>query len=97
MTKPSYDQAVFDAIVELIRDMRSDWDSGDDVPMTAVTRLIADLEFESIDVVYLIAAIEERFSRREIPFQDLLMVSGKYVDDVELGTLAGFVSQIVAG
>ena len=97
MNNFSYDQTVFDAIVELIQDMRSDWDSSEEVSMTAVTRLIADLEFESIDVVYLIAAIEERFSKREIPFQDLLMVAGKYVDDVELGTLASFVSRIVAG
>lgn len=97
MNNQNYDQVVFDAIVELIRDMRSDWDSSEEVSMTAVTRLIADLEFESIDVVYLIAAIEQRFSKREIPFQDLLMVAGKYVDDVELGTLASFVSRIVAG
>ncbi len=59
--------------VSILEDMTSDWDVDCDGGITLETRLIADLAFESIDVVQLIVAIEERFQRRDLPFEKLLM------------------------
>lgn len=80
-------------LIEIVKDMTSDWDIAFEDEMTAETRLIDDLEFESIDVVQLIVAIEERFGRRDFPFEDLLMEDGRYVDDVKLGQFVDFLEQ----
>ena len=63
----------------------------------AETRLIADLGFESIDVVHLIVALEERFQRTDLPFENLLMKDGRYVSDLRVGEVAGFLSRHLAG
>ena len=70
-------------VAEMIDDGRSDF--GLD------TRLAADLEWGSIDIIYLVQAIEERFNRPRMGFQQLLMRDNRYVD-VTIGQLAEFVS-----
>jgi len=78
---------------EILKDMTSDWDIGYDGGIGPDTRLIADLEFESIDVVQLIVAIEERFQRRDLPFEKLLMKDGRYVDEILVSDAVNFLCQ----
>ena len=55
--------------------------------MTIVSDLfgqIGDLGFESIDIVQFVVALEENFKRRDMPFEKLLMIDGRYVDELSV-------------
>lgn len=65
-----------------------DW--GLDAEITAETSLVADLEFDSIDVIQFVVAMENAFQSRKIGFQDLLMQDGRYVDDLTVGQIEAF-------
>lgn len=84
---------VLATLVGIIEEMTSDWDTGFEGQIGADTRLIQDLEFESIDIVQLTVAIETRFGRRDLPFEELLMAEGRYVDELSLGEVARFVEK----
>jgi acyl carrier protein len=77
-------------LVGILKELTSDWDHEFSGSIGADTRLIADLAFESIDVVQLIVAIEEKYQRRDLPFEELLMVDGGYVEEIRVGELVDF-------
>jgi acyl carrier protein len=77
-------------ILRILEDMTSDWEMGFQGKINLETRLVADLGFESIDVVQLSTSIEERFHRLDLPFQKLLMVDGRYIDDLKVADLVNF-------
>ncbi len=60
--------------------------------MTAETKLLADLGFESIDIIQLVVAIQEEIVRRKLSFDALLMKDGRYVDDLSVGQIAGYIA-----
>jgi acyl carrier protein len=86
------EQDVSSQLVGILTDMTSDWDIELDSDINRETRLIADLEFESIDIVELVVAIEQTFKTRGIPFERLLMVDGRYVDDLSVAQVSDFVA-----
>jgi len=77
-------------VIETLQEMTSDWDNEYDEPISAKTRLIGDLAFESIDVVQLIVAVEEEFQSRNLSFEQLLMKDGRYVDEIVVEDLVNF-------
>lgn len=77
-------------LTEILEDMTSDWDMDYDGGIKADTKLISDLEFESIDVVQFILAIEEEFQRKKMPFEKLIMSNGRYVDEIRVGSAVDF-------
>ena len=79
-------------ISERLRDTVADFveDWGLDVAIGPDTRLVEDLEFDSIDVIQLVVAIESAFQVRSLGFQDLLMQGGRYVDDLSIGQIEAF-------
>jgi acyl carrier protein len=79
-------------VSSVIVDMTGDWDIDFEGDIGRHTRLIGDLAFESIDIVQLVVAIEGEFQKRGIPFEKLLMVDGRYVDDLTVGDMADFLS-----
>jgi len=83
-------ESILKFISGTLEEMTSDWDSDYDRPIGRDTRLIADLAFESIDVVQLIVAIEEEFQRRDLNFEQLLMSDGRYVDEFRVGDIVDF-------
>ena len=89
MTKIEIGEIV-ERVASILRDMTSDWDLGSEQPIGRETKLMADLAFESIDIVQLIVAIEEHFGKRNLPFDRLLMADGRYVDDLAVGQIANF-------
>lgn len=82
-------------LVSILEDMIKDWDLDTDGGIGRDTRLIGDLAFESIDIVELVVAVEKAFGKRNIPFERLLMVDGRYVDDLTVGQVADFVGRHV--
>lgn len=77
-------------LIALLDDFTQDWDREDEAPMTRQTKLLADLGFESIDIIQLAVAIEEDITHRKVPFDQLLMSNGRYVDDLSIGQIADF-------
>jgi acyl carrier protein len=83
------DRAVAE-VVAILEDMTRDWEVEYSPGITPQTRIMSDLGAESIDIVMLIVAIEERFNRPGLPFEQLLMVDGRYVDDLSIEQVADF-------
>lgn len=89
-------QAVRDGVIGLLEGMVADWGQ-EGAAVTPETRLVADLEFASVDVIHLAVAIEEHFHRPRMGFQELLMKDGRYVDDVTVGHIIEFVAGKLGG
>lgn len=77
-------RATLDSFIE-------DW--GLDATITADTKLVEDLEFDSIDVIQFVVAMESAFQSRSLGFQELLMQGGRYVDDLSVGQIEAFLEQ----
>ncbi len=84
-------------LVEILEEITQDWDTELSGKIGADTSLMNDLTFESIDVVMLIVAIEERFGKTGMPFDELLMVEGRYVEDLRVSELVGFLDRHLNG
>ena len=65
--------------------------------MTLNTRLIGDLEFESIEIVQLAVALGQHFDYEEIPFEELFMRDGDYVEDLTVAQIAAFLRSHLEG
>jgi len=83
-------------LIAILTDMTADWDLSFTGGIQADTRLMADLAFESIDVVQLVVAIEGRFQRRHLHFEQLLMVDGRYVMELQVKEIVDFLFQQLA-
>lgn len=79
-------------LVTLLEDFTQDWDNEFEGKMDRSTKLLADLGFESIDIIQLIVAIEEDITHKKIAFDKLLMKEGRYVDDLAIGQIADFLA-----
>ena len=77
-----------DVLIGVLEDFVQDWDF--DGQITRETHLVADLDFDSIDVIQVVVAVEKAFSTRNLGFQEFLMVDGRYVDDLSVGVIADF-------
>jgi acyl carrier protein len=80
-------------VIEILKELTADWDDLGGGALDAETAIVADLGFESLDVVYMVTAIEERYGRRDLPFEQLLMVDGSYVTDLSVRQIAQFLQQ----
>lgn len=72
----------------------ADW--GLDVEVEDRTSLVQDLEFDSIDVIQFVVAIENAFQSRNLGFQSLLMQDGRYTDDLSVGQIEAFLAKRLA-
>jgi acyl carrier protein len=77
-------------LIEMLKDLTSDWDTGFSGEITGETLLMGDLAFESVDVVHLVVAIQERYGKQNIPFEKLVMENGRYVGDLQVSRIADF-------
>lgn len=85
------EHAILGEILKILENMTLDWEMGFAGKIGPETRLVADLAFESLDVVQLAVAIEEHFKRSGLPFQKLFMtLDGGYVDDVRVSDVVEF-------
>jgi len=87
----TYSKAVIlDAVIRILKDITYDWDLEFGEAIGPETKLITDLGFESIDVVQFVVALEEHFRRRGLPWEEFLMVDGRYVDEIKIDDAATF-------
>jgi acyl carrier protein len=80
-------------LTELVADIVRGW--GYDMPDDTgpATRLVADLGFQSVDLVMLMLSIEAHWDVSGIPFERLLRIDGaRYLDELSLGELARFLT-----
>ena len=77
-------------IIDVVSELTCDWDL-DDVRIAADTLLCADAGFESLDIVQLVVLIEKNLNNPGIPFEQLFMQDGSYMDDVTISQLAAFI------
>ena len=83
---------MFPKIVAILEDFLDGFDTEFDGEITRQTTVLADLGFESIDIIQLGVALEAEIGKRAVPFEKLLMNNGRYVDDLEVGQTLHFVS-----
>ena len=84
--------AYLQKLIALLEDFTQDWDSDFEGEMNADTKLLADLGFESIDIIQLVVAIQEEILKRKLSFDRLLMKDGRYVDDLSIGQIADYLA-----
>jgi acyl carrier protein len=78
------EQKILNDLVKILQDMTADWDIDFNGSIGPETKLIEDLGFESIDVVQFIVAMEEHFQRRGLPWEDIFMMNGRYIDEIKV-------------
>jgi len=83
-------------LIAILTDMTQDWDLAFSDGITPETRLMADLAFESIDVVQLVVAIEAHVQRRHLHFEQLMMVDGRYVQELTVKEIVDFLNKQLA-
>jgi acyl carrier protein len=86
-------EKILQDLIEILETMTSDWDMDVEGSIDKDSRLIADLGFESIDVVQFIVAIEERYQKRGLPYEEFLMVDGRYVDEIRVNDVVEFLAR----
>lgn len=84
-------------LVSILKDMTADWDMEVDEAIGSQTRLVGDLQFESIDIVQFIVAIEEHFKLRGLPWEKFLMTDGRYKDEILVADTVDFLDRNLAG
>lgn len=89
-------QSIQQQLAVLLNDMIQEWDIELLDPIGAETRLIADLGFESVDLMQLIVAIEQAFGVRGLPYEQVLMQNGGYVTEITTRQLADFLHRSTA-
>jgi len=89
-TKNLSKELILKSIIGILKDMTCDCDMELGEAIGADTKLISDLAFGSIDVVQFVIAIEERFKRRGLPFEELVMTDGRYADEIKVSDVVDF-------
>lgn len=77
-------------IISVLNDMTQDWELDSAEGIGPKTGLMNDLEFESIDIVQLAVALEQGFNKKGLPFEQLFMKDGDYVDEIYVSEVVNF-------
>jgi acyl carrier protein len=82
--------AIESKVITVATETIADW--GVDIPggITRETKLVKDLNFESMDIVQFAVGIERAFDRNGLPFEKLFMKDGAYVEDISISELTDF-------
>ena len=83
-------QEIVEDLVHMISDITQDWDLDFGGGLSEQTGLVADLGFQSIDVVMLVGEIHKHYRQRNLPFENVLMVDGRYAEEIRVSDLASF-------
>ncbi len=75
-------------VQEILREKIKKLNSDFSEPLTEETRIVGDLDFESVIIVEFCMAIGKHF-RKKLPFQDLVFQNGKF-QDFTLGQMLTF-------
>lgn len=75
----------------IVGDLIQDWGLEREEGISGSTKLVADLEFASVDIIQLCVATEQHY-RQKMGFQGLLMREGSYVSDLSITQMAEFLA-----
>jgi acyl carrier protein len=90
-------ESITEEVIAILKDMTSDWDIDSfEGEIKADTRLVADLSFESIEIVQLMVALEQHFQLKNLASEKLLMKDGNYVPDQRVGDITAFLQAELA-
>ena len=67
-------------VIATLADLVQDWDIEE--PIEGSTKVVADLGFESIDLIQMVAALERAFKLKGGSLVEMLVADGRYVDDL---------------
>ena len=91
MSTAVHDQAsVTRDLIEILTDMTQDWDTEYEGGIQPADYLMAKLGFRSIDWVYFVTSIEQRYGRTDFPFVQLFVADGKFVGDLPVQAVVDF-------
>lgn len=83
-------QEIQTRLINILTNMMDDWDSDFSDPISSETGLVEDLDFESIDLIQLIVAIEKEFDVKGLPYEKVLMEDSAYIDEIHVYQLCDF-------
>ena len=78
-------------VLDILREKASKVDSAFSGPLTEETRIVGDLDFESVMIVELCMAIGKHL-RKKLPFQSLVFQNGRF-QDFTVGQLLTFLEE----
>jgi len=81
-------------VLEILREKNKKLNSDFSAALTEETRIVSDLEFESVIIVEFCMAIGKHF-RKKLPFQKLVFQNGKF-QDFTVGQLLTFLEEHLA-
>lgn len=79
-------------VLKVVREVITDWECDDDFVLSINTLFVKDLGFESIDIVRLVAALEQHFSKPSLPIEKLFLREDSFVDELSVNDVISFVS-----
>ena len=81
-------------VIATLEDLVQDWDIEE--PIHGGTKVVADLGFESIDLIQMVAALERAFKLKGGSLVEMLVEGGRYVDDLTVDEIVARVESRVA-
>jgi acyl carrier protein len=81
-----------DLVIGVLQEITQDWDLDLAGGFRPETLLIADLAFESIDLVQFAVSLEQAIGQKGLPFENLFMKDGDYVDDLSIAQVVEFLT-----
>ena len=92
MTRPDpvSRSAVEALVVNAVSDMLRDQERSFSGSITPDTRLVADLDCQSLDVVMLLGFLNRELQLVEVPFEELFYAGGRPVNDLSLRRVMDF-------
>lgn len=67
-------------VLDILRAKVEKLDSSAQGPLSEETRLLGDLDFESVTIVEFCMAIGKHFQKKKLPFQELVFRNGQFQD-----------------
>ena len=90
VTEKMAKENVLQDVITILNEITGDWEMEFAGPISQETKIISDLEFESIDVVQLVVQIEGFYKRKDLPFEKMLMRDGRYLEDITVNEVTDF-------
>ena len=83
-------RSIFESIVHIMKNLRSDWEMEFANPIGPGTLLAADLKLESIHLVQMVAEVEAFYKNTDLPFQELFMADKTEPFDLRVSEIVDF-------
>ena len=92
MSKVTREEILSD-LIELLNGLREDWEYSGEI--TPETGLISDMDLESIDLVALGTAVEDKY-KRQLPFAEFLAtLEARNARDLTIEDILGFLENVL--